>query len=43
MDGLINVRKGYILNLEPLGPLLQVEKFVVVGGWWVVGGCVNLF
>ena len=25
-------------NLGPLGPLLHVEKFVVVGGswWWVV-------
>ena len=31
---LIYVRQGYIPNLEPLGPLLHVEKFVVV----VVGG-----
>ena len=35
MHGLIYVRKGYIPNLGPLGPLLHVEKFVVVvvGGW----------
>ena len=39
MDPLINVSKGHIPNLGPLGPLLHVEKFVVVGGgWWVVGG-----
>ena len=39
MDHLINVSKGHIPNLGPLGPLLHVEKFVVVGGgWWVVGG-----
>ena len=37
MDRLIYVSKAYIPNLGPLGPLLQVEKFVV-GGWWVVGG-----
>ena len=36
MDHLINVSKGHIPNLGPLGPLLHVEKFVVVGGgWWV--------
>ena len=29
---LIDVRKGYIPNMGPLGPLLHVEKFVV-GGW----------
>ena len=27
---------AYIPNLGPLGPLLHVEKFVVVGGGWVV-------
>ena len=33
MDGLIQVCKGYIPKLGPLGPLLHVEKFVVgVGG-----------
>ena len=45
MDHLINVSKGHIPNLEPLGPLLHVEKFVVVGGGggeWV-GGCVKQF
>ena len=37
MDHLINVSKGHIPNLGALGPLLHVEKFVVVGGgWWVV-------
>ena len=38
MDRLIYVSKGYIPNLGPLGPLLHVEKFlvVVVGGWVVV-------
>ena len=38
MDRLIYVSKGYIPNLGPLGPLLHVEKFLVVGGgwWWVV-------
>ena len=35
MDHLINVSKGHIPNLGPLGPLLHVEKFVV-GGWLVV-------
>ena len=31
---LINVSKGYILNLGPLGPLLHVKKtFTGVGGW----------
>ena len=34
MDHLINVSKGHIPNLGPLGPLLHVEKFVVGGGWW---------
>ena len=37
MDHLINVSKGHIPNLGALGPLLHVEKFVVVGGGgWVV-------
>ena len=37
MDRLIYVSKAYIPNLGPLGPLLHVEKFVVVGGGgWVV-------
>ena len=36
MDRLINVSKGHIPNLGPLGPLLHVEKFVVGGWWWVV-------
>ena len=38
MDRLIYVSKAYIPNFGPLGPLLHVEKFVVVGGgwWWVV-------
>ena len=36
MDCLIYVSKGHIRNLGPLGPLLHVEKFVVVGGWVVV-------
>ena len=36
VDHLINVSKGHIPNLGPLGPLLHVEKFVVGGGW--VGG-----
>ena len=36
MDHLINVSKGHIPNLGALGPLLHVEKFVVVGGWVVV-------
>ena len=36
MDRLIYVNKGHIPNLEPLGPLLHVEKFVVGGGWWWV-------
>ena len=35
MDHLINVSKGHIPNLGPLGPLFHVEKFVV-DGWWVV-------
>ena len=36
MKRLIYVNKGYIPNLGPLGPLLHVEKFVVVvGGGWV--------
>ena len=39
---LIYVSKAYILILSPLAPSLHLEKFVV-GGWWVVGGCVNLF
>ena len=34
MDHLISVSKGHIPNLGALGPLLHVEKFVVVGGWW---------
>ena len=36
MNSLINVSEGYIQNLGSLGPLLHVEKFVVVvggGGW----------
>ena len=32
MNRLIYVSKAYIPNLGPLGPLLHVEKFVVVGG-----------
>ena len=36
MDHLINVSRGHIPNLGPLGPLLHVEKFVVGGGWWWV-------
>ena len=51
MDRFIYVSEAYMLNLGPLGPLLHVEKFVVVGGgwvgWWVdglVGGwCVKRF
>ena len=35
MDCLIYVSKGHIPNLGPLGPLLHVEKFVVVGGGWL--------
>ena len=34
---LINVSKGYILNLGPLGPLLHVKKNFHGGGWWWVG------
>ena len=39
MNRLITVSEGYIQNLGSLGPLLHVEKFVVVGGggWWVGG------
>ena len=36
MNSLINVSEGYTQNLGSLGPLLHVEKFVVVvggGGW----------
>ena len=36
MNRLIYVSKGYIPNLGPLGPLLHVEKFLVVVGGWVV-------
>ena len=37
MDCLTYVNKGNIPNFGPLGPLLNVEKFVVGGcGWWVV-------
>ena len=36
VDRLIYVRKAYIPNLGPIGPLLHVEKFVVGGGWWWV-------
>ena len=36
VDRLIYVSKGHIPTLGPLAPLLHVEKFVVVGGWWVV-------
>ena len=36
MDYLINVSKDHIPNLGPLGPLLHIEKFVVVGGGSVV-------
>ena len=35
MDRLIYDSKDHIPNLEPLGPFLHVEKFVV-GRWWVV-------
>ena len=38
MDRLINVSKGHIPNLGPLGPLLHVEKFVVGGGGGGGGG-----
>ena len=38
MDHLINVSKGHIPNLGALGPLLHVEKFVVVGGGGGGGG-----
>ena len=31
-DCLVYVSKGYISNLGSLGPLLHVEKFVVLGG-----------
>ena len=41
MDRLIYVSKAYIPNLGALGPLLHVEKFVVVVV--VVGGCVKQF
>ena len=37
LDLLIFVSKPYIPILRPLGPFLQVEKFVVVGGGG--GGC----
>ena len=41
---LINVSKGHIPNLGPLGPLLHVEKFVVGGGGGCGGGgCVRQF
>ena len=33
MNHLINVSKGHIPNLGPLGPFLHVERFVV-GRWW---------
>ena len=36
MDHLIYAIKGCIPNLEPVGPLLHVEKFVVGGWWWLV-------
>ena len=36
MDRPIYVNKGNIPTLGTLGPLLHVEKFVVVGGGWVV-------
>ena len=38
---LIYVSIAYIPNLGPLGPLLHVEKFVVVVGGG--GGCVKQF
>ena len=47
---LINVSKGYILNLGPLGPLLHVKKNFHGGGWvgaaasylgWVAGESEN--
>ena len=38
VDHLINVSKGHIPNLRPLGTLLHVKKFVVGGGWVVGGG-----
>ena len=34
MNSLINVSEGHIQNLESLGPLLHVEKFVDGGWWW---------
>ena len=37
LDHLFFVSKPYIPNLRPLGPFLHVEKFVVGGGWVVVG------
>ena len=38
VNRLINVSEGYIQNLGSLGPLLHVEKFVVVGGGGGGGG-----
>ena len=39
VDCLIYVSIAYIPNVEPLGHLLHIEKFVVVGdGRWVGGG-----
>ena len=46
MDRLIYVSKVYIPNFGPLGPLLHIEKFVVVvvvGGWWVVSKPILVF
>ena len=46
MDRLIYVSKAYIPNFRPLGPLLHVEKFVVVvggGGGWVCKAILVIF
>ena len=40
---IIIVSKANILNLRPLGPLLCVEKFVWMGGWWVVCKVILVF
>ena len=39
MDYLIYISKAYIPNLRPLGPPLNVEKFV----WWVVCKVILVF
>ena len=33
-----SLREAYISNLSLLQSLEPLEKFVVVGGWWVVQG-----